>query len=210
MHTMERRKFLLTSLLTVPLTALAKFAFLTEKINPKPKNGFIVRTPESRFFGKKTSSKGTYGRCMLSSVDTDNQLYLSAGADLSNKEIGGPALHVHHKDDEIFYVISGEFLIQIENEVSLIKKGDTVFIPRGIPHTFANHIVDNPGELLTIHQPISPELEKFYDVFCHNGYMNEEQMSKLFTKDELKMLFANNAFVGPPIDIELALKTLKP
>lgn len=147
---------------------------------------------------------------MLSSVDTDNQLYLSAGADLSNKETRGPALHIHHKDDEIFYVVSGEFLIQIDKDISLISKGNTVFIPRGTAHTFANPIVDNPGELLTIHQPISPELEKFYDVFCHNGYMNQEQMGKLFTKEELKTLLANNTFVGPPIDIEAALKTLKP
>lgn len=207
---MERRKFLLTTLLTVPLTALAKLNFLSgKKTSSKPKKGFIVRASESRFFGKKKSSKGTYGRCMLSSVDTDHQLYLSAGADLSNKETGGPALHIHHKDDEIFYVISGEFLIQIDKDISLIKKGDTVFIPRGTAHTFANPSVDNPGELLTIHQPISPELEKFYDVFCHNGYMNEEQMNKLFTKDELNLLLANNAFVGPPIDIESALKKLK-
>ena len=208
---MERRKFLLTSLLTVPFTALAKLNFLTErKAWAKPEKGFIVKASDSRFFGKKTSPKGTYGRCMLSSVDTENQLYMSASADLSNKEVGGPALHIHHKDDEIFYVVSGEFLIQIDKEVSLIKKGDTVFIPRGTAHTFANHLVDNPGEMLTIHQPISPELEKFYDVFCHNGYMNEEQMGKLFTKDELKTLLTNNTFVGPPIDIEAALKTLKP
>ncbi|MCX2477264.1 cupin domain-containing protein [Pedobacter sp. MC2016-05] len=208
---MERRKFLLASLLAVPFTALAKLNFLTIKdLGVKPGKGFIVSAGESRFFGKKTSSKGTYGRCMISGVDTDNKLYLSAGADLSNNETGGPALHIHHKDDEIFYVVSGEFLIQIDKDISLIKEGDTVFIPRGTAHTFANPIVDNPGELLTIHQPISAELEKFYDVFCHHGYMDEEQMGKLFSKDDLKLLFANNAFVGPPIDVESALKKLKP
>jgi|GEM_PF-1078831 len=207
---MERRKFLLATILAMPFTAFAKFnLFGQADATKKPKKGFIVKADESRFFAKKTSAKDTYGRCMVSSVDTDNQLYISAGSNLSNKEIGGPALHIHYKDDEIFYVVSGEFLIQIEDEISLIKKGDTVFIPRGTKHTFANHIKDNPGELLTIHQPISTELEKFYDVFCHNGYMNEAQMSKQFSPEELKLLFANNAFVGQPIDIELALKNLK-
>jgi len=207
---MERRKFLITSLLAAPFTALAKFISLPKKkLSERPGNGIIVRANESRFFGKKTSPKDTYGRCILSSVDTGNQLYISAGANLSNKEKGGPALHIHHKDDEIFYVISGEFLIQLGDEISLIKKGDTVFIPRGTKHTFANHIENNPGELLTIHQPISSELEKFYDIFCHNGYMSEEQLGKLFTQEELKTLLANNAFVGPPINIEVALKKLK-
>lgn len=206
---MERRKFLLTSLLAAPLGALAKFNFLQEK--PKSarlENGTIVRADESRFFGKKTSPNDTYGRCMVSSVDTQNQLYISSSANLSNKEKGGPALHIHHKDDEIFYVVSGEFLIQFGEEISIISKGDTVFIPRGTKHTFANHIENNPGELLTIHQPISPELEKFYDVFCHNGYMSQEQMGKLFTQEELKTLFANNSFVGPSINIDMALKKL--
>ena len=207
---MQRRKFLIASLLAAPFTALAKFNFFPEKkLTERPENGIIIRANESRFFGKKTSPKDTYGRCIISSADTENQLYISADANLSNKEKGGPALHIHHKDHEIFYVISGEFLIQLGDEISLIKKGDTVFIPRGTKHTFANHIENNPGELLTIHQPISPELEKFYDVFSHNGYMNEEQMGKLFTQEELKTLFANNAFVGPPIDIEAALKKLK-
>lgn len=207
---MERRKFLITSLLAVPFTALAKLDFLPKtKLGEKLKNGIIVRANKSRFFGKETSPKDTYGRCIISSVDTENQLFISADANLSNKEKGGPALHIHHKDDEIFYVISGEFLIQLGDEISLIKKGDTVFIPRGTKHTFANPIDNNPGELLTIHQPISPELEKFYDVFSHNGYMNEEQMGKLFTNEELKTLLANNAFVGPPIDIEAALIKLK-
>lgn len=207
---MERRKFMLAALLAVPFTALAKFNFLRPgKSGAKSPGGWIVRANESRFFGKKSSPKDTYGRCMISSVDTANQLYISAGANLSNKEVGGPALHIHYKDDEIFYVVSGEFLIQIDEEISLIKQGDTVFIPRGTKHTFANPMENNPGELLTIHQPISPELEKFYDVFCHNGYMNEEQMAKLFSKEELKALMANNTFVGPPIDVEKALKKLK-
>ena len=206
---MERRKFLITSLLAAPFTAFAKFNFLSAKAGERPKNGIIVRANENRFFGKQASPKDTYGRCIISSVDTESQLYISADANLSNKETGGPALHIHHKDDEIFYVISGEFLIQLGDEVSLIKKGDTAFIPRGTKHTFANHIENNPGELLTIHQPISPELEKFYAVFSTNGYMNEEQMGKLFTPEELKALLANNAFVGPPIDIEDALKKLK-
>jgi len=207
---MERRKFLITSLLAAPFTALAKFNFLPSKIlGRRLKKGMIVRADESRFFGKKTSSKDTYGRCIISSADTDGQLYIGADANLSNKEKGGPALHIHYLDDEIFYVVSGEFLIQLDGEISLIKKGDSVFIPRGTKHTYANHIENNPGELVIIHQPISPELEKFYDVFCHNGYMNEEQMGKLFTQEELKTLMTNNAFVGPPIDIEVALKKIK-
>lgn len=55
---MERRKFLLASLLAAPLTTLAKFNFLPKKdLSERPKNGFVVRANESRFFGKKNIVK---------------------------------------------------------------------------------------------------------------------------------------------------------
>ena len=39
--------------------------------------------------------------------------------------------------------------------------------------------------------------------------MNEQLMGKLFTNDELKTLLANNAFVEPLINIEVAMQKLK-
>lgn len=118
-------------------------------------------------------------------------------------------MHNHHQDDEIFYVVSGEFLFQLENEIILGRTGDTIFVPRGVAHTFANPIDNNPGQLLTIHQPISPSLEKFYEVFSTIGYMNDKMLQDSFEPEILADLMKNNAFVGPPIDIDAALKKLK-
>lgn len=204
---MKRRHFLLTTLLSIPAISFAKFGNF--KIGKRPQKGFLVKADESRFFGKSTSAQDTYGRCIISSTDTDNQLYISDSSNLSFKEKGGPALHIHYKEDEIFYVVSGEFLFQLDKEISLAKTGDTVFIPRGTPHTFANFIENSSARMITIHQPITPELEKFYDVFCHIGYMSQEELKKQFTPEELKILYENNSFVGAPIDIDAALKKLK-
>ena len=207
---MERRKFLLTSLLASPLAGLAKFNLVAEKeTSDRPDKGIVVKANESRFFGKKTLPKGTYGRCILSSTDTEKQLFISSGTDLTYKKKGGPPLHIHHKDDEVFYVISGEFLFQMDDEFILAKTGDTVFCPRGSAHTFSNPIENNPGNMLIVHQPISPELEKFYDIFFQDGYLSENHLKELLTADELKTLMTNNPFVGPPIDIDAALAKLK-
>lgn len=204
---MKRRNFLLTSILAAPLISLSDLV-----VNPfwkDPKKAFVVRNGESRFFGKNTTASSNYGRCIISSVDTQNQLYIAGASKNSNNKKGGPALHIHHQDDEIFYVVSGEFLFQLENEIILGKAGDTIFAPRGVAHTFANPIDNNPGQLLTIHQPISSSLEKFYEVFSTIGYMNEKMLQENFESEILADLLKNNAFVGPPIDVDAALKKLK-
>ncbi|RZK38301.1 MAG: cupin domain-containing protein [Pedobacter sp.] len=204
---MKRRNFITASILAAPFMAFAKWTNLST--SDKSNKALVVRANENRFLGKKTTTSGDFGRCIISSADTQNQFYMAGTGRLENKKKGGPGMHIHHQDDETFYVVSGEFLFQIEEEVFLGKTGDTFFIPRGTAHTFANPIDDNPGELLTIHQPISPSLETFYEVFSRIGYMDDKMLRENFTKEVLEDLMRNNAFVGPPIDIEAALKKLK-
>lgn len=206
---MKRRNFIATALLSLPVFSLANLLSETKKKTFRNTKPYHLKSNESRFFGKNTSADNLYGRCVVSSVDTDSQLYISADSQLTNREIGGPGLHIHYQGDEIFFVAKGEFLFQIEKEIFLGKEGDTVFVPRGVPHTFANHIANNTGNLVIIHQPISESLEKFYEVFCTVGYMNEKMLQEKFQPEILQDMMKNNAFVGPPIDVETALKKLK-
>jgi quercetin dioxygenase-like cupin family protein len=50
----------------------------------------------------------------------------------------GPPLHVHRNEDETFYVLEGELEIQVNEERFTAPAGSTAFLPRGIPHSFAN------------------------------------------------------------------------
>jgi len=203
---MIRRKFLLHSIITAPFLNLTKL--IASSVSPKSKKGFVVRKEESRFFGRDEKQESLFGRCIISSVDTQNQLYIAGGTKNSYNKKGGPALHIHHEDDEIFYIVSGEFLFQLEDKIFLGKAGDTIFAPKGIAHTYANPIDNNPGELLTIHNPISPNLEKFYEVFSRVGYMNDKMLKENFDPETLADLMKNNVFVGPPIDVEKALRNI--
>jgi quercetin dioxygenase-like cupin family protein len=49
----------------------------------------------------------------------------------------GPPLHVHDFD-EAFYVIEGELMFQVEDQLVTKGPGELAFAPRNIPHTFAN------------------------------------------------------------------------
>ncbi len=50
---------------------------------------------------------------------------------------GGSPLHVHHKEDEWFYVLEGELTIWVGGQTVVVGAGAFVFGPRDVPHTFA-------------------------------------------------------------------------
>jgi quercetin dioxygenase-like cupin family protein len=48
----------------------------------------------------------------------------------------GSPLHVHHNEDEWFYVIEGELTLWVGGQVILAGAGSFAYGPRDIPHTF--------------------------------------------------------------------------
>ena len=48
----------------------------------------------------------------------------------------GSPLHIHHNEDEWFYVIEGELTIWCDGTTIVAGPGDFVFGPRDVPHTF--------------------------------------------------------------------------
>lgn len=47
-------------------------------------------------------------------------------------------LHVHHADDEAWYVISGALRFRFADRVVVAEAGSTVLVPAGVAHTFGN------------------------------------------------------------------------
>ena len=56
----------------------------------------------------------------------------------------GPALHVHSREDEAAYVIEGVMTFRVGEEMFEAGAGTLVWLPRGVPHTFAN-LSDKPA-----------------------------------------------------------------
>ena len=47
-----------------------------------------------------------------------------------------PPPHVHSREDELFYVLEGEFDVYVGEEAFKVKTGECVFLPRFKPHAF--------------------------------------------------------------------------
>jgi quercetin dioxygenase-like cupin family protein len=48
----------------------------------------------------------------------------------------GSPLHVHHREDEWFYVLEGELTLWVGGETVVAPAGAFVYGPRDVPHTF--------------------------------------------------------------------------
>ncbi|MCW5558012.1 MAG: cupin domain-containing protein [Verrucomicrobiae bacterium] len=73
---------------------------------------------------------------------------------------GGPPPHIHHREDETFQILQGEYEFHIGGKTVLAKEGTTLFAPRGIPHTY-RCTGGGPGRLLCVITPSG--FESFFE-----------------------------------------------
>ena len=51
---------------------------------------------------------------------------------------GGPPMHVHSKEDELFYILKGNYIFNFGDKKIHVSRGDLIRLPRGVPHSFVN------------------------------------------------------------------------
>ena len=64
----------------------------------------------------------------------------------------GPPIHIHHNEDEVLHVLDGEYEFWLDGETRRGGPGSSVFLPRGVPHTF-RVLGDRPGRNLGMVTP---------------------------------------------------------
>ena len=70
---------------------------------------------------------------------------------------GGPGPHIHHKEEEAFYVLAGEVMFRAGGQQQLGRPGTFLHVPRGVPHHFKNESTE-PARLLIWFSPAGIEV----------------------------------------------------
>ena len=63
----------------------------------------------------------------------------------------GPPLHTHDFD-EAFYLLEGELIFQVDEELMTRGPGELLFVPRNVAHALANH-TDAPARYVLVCTP---------------------------------------------------------
>jgi quercetin dioxygenase-like cupin family protein len=101
---------------------------------------------------------------------------------------GGPPLHLHHREDEAFYVLEGEYEVQCgENKIRAVP-GSFILAPREIPHAFRN-IGSGPSKVLVIATPAG--IEKFFEELSElakQGPPDIEKVKEIAERYEIELM----------------------
>jgi len=177
----ERRAFLQAAAL-LPLTALGQ--------SSAPQGtGSAVRVEHGADrFGEMRKIAGVNQIAYkVASRDTGGNLFL---LEQTTVRRGGPPRHLHHSQDEWFYILEGEFIAEVGAERMRLKPGDSLLAPRKVPHTWA-YAGEAPGRLLVAFLPAG-QMEGFFHAI--EGLPNIPQDAKLFSDHGMEL-------VGPPISL---------
>ena len=72
----------------------------------------------------------------------------------------GPPLHLHVREDEMFYVLEGRLHVRAGEHDLDAPAGSFVFVPRGTPHAFRNPD-EVPARILVMFTPAG--MERFFE-----------------------------------------------
>jgi|HubBroStandDraft_6_1064221.scaffolds.fasta_scaffold36531_2 mannose-6-phosphate isomerase-like protein (cupin superfamily) len=105
----------------------------------------------------------------------------------------GPPLHVHDGTDEALYILEGEVTIRLGQQTIRAGADSFVWMPRGVPHTFAN-LGGVPARMLGLAVPGG--IEDLLAAVPRNGRpVDRAQMAALAQKFGSRTL-------GPPLPLD--------
>jgi quercetin dioxygenase-like cupin family protein len=188
---MKRKKFI-AGILTMAVSGSFALA-QKKKVFKRPEKGFKISAGEGRIHGH-IKLKGVNSNILdlkVSGSDTEGGIAIFEQTSLSQGR--GTPLHIHHKQDEVFYVIEGAYYFKVGDEKYHLTAGDSIFLPRKVPHAWTQE--SEKGKMTVTLQPAG-KLENFFITMAALDHEPTfEEVAKIFADNEMQV-------VGPPLKIE--------
>lgn len=188
---MKRNKFFasLLALVGMPMLAFSEI----KKVVIRNNKGFKIAAGEGRIHGH-LKLKGVNSNVLdvkISGSDIDGDLAIFEQTSLSKGK--GTPLHIHHNQDEIFYVLEGSYKFQVGDQKYDLTTGDSIFLPRKVAHAWTQ--VSEKGKMNVILQPAG-KLENFFVTMAALDHEpSQQEMKNIFSENEMEV-------VGPPLKID--------
>jgi quercetin dioxygenase-like cupin family protein len=148
--TIRRRAFLAT-MAAFPSGVLAR------QQTDSPLAGVKVAAGESRSGRPLKLPDGGLLFIKVATQDSGGAFFLT---EQPSGQKGGPPKHFHLEEDEWFYCLAGEYIVEVGNQRYELKPGDSVLGPRRVPHAFA-FVGSTPGRLMVGFTPAG-RVEQFF------------------------------------------------
>ena len=94
----------------------------------------------------------------------------------------GPPVHYHDAFSETFEVVEGTLYLQVGKEHKILKSGEAVLVPKGMPHKFYNITDDKVVFRITLH-PGHVGMENFIKIIyslAQDGLTDKKGKPKTF------------------------------
>ena len=107
-------------------------------VHVAPAEGRAMRMAGAQLVTRKVSSDQTGGAYSLFEATTHSG--------------SGPPPHVHHREDEAYYVLEGEYEFMVDDHTIKAGAGSLIYVPKGTLHTHKN-VGDGVGRMLLTQTP---------------------------------------------------------
>ena len=135
---------------------------------------------------------------LVTSADSDGELFAAEGVFSPGGFAGVP--HVHPHQDERFVVLAGDAAFDIDGAHHVLGAGDTIDVPRGTAHTFANAGADEMRVRFEFY-PALTSTERFYELyfaFAQQGRVNARAMPGLLDVATVWPVTSEHAVLATP------------
>jgi mannose-6-phosphate isomerase-like protein (cupin superfamily) len=144
-----------------------------------PRRALIVRADEG-------SRYEVLGMRLTYKVTSENTGGAYALAEALSPRRGGTPTHIHHREDEGFYILEGTLEIKCGPDAFTATAGTFALLPRGVPHSFSN-VGPAAARLLCIQSPAG--VEAFFahlSVLTDDGRQDPVKIKELAERYEIE------------------------
>ena len=156
-----RRRSFLETMAALPASALAP-----QQTADPTSIGVKVLAGEDRFGRALRLPEGSPLFIKVATQDTGGAFFLT---EQPSGQKGGPPKHFHLEEDEWFYCLTGDYIVEVGTQRYELKPGNSVLGPRRVPHAFA-FVGNTPGRLLIGFTPAGRMEQFFRDLDARGKY----------------------------------------